>query len=349
MSKRPAGFLLTLTVAGMLLLCGCSSAEDPSGGAAPSGVAKQNAESFDGAGNTAANLLHDGIAAEYDGYVYHTDKMMRGGIWRTPSGGGESELVKKGTFHSINVSGGVIFAIGYVPDPDDDQLEVEGIVRVNIDAGGAELIKEGCFDELILYDNYLYYADLIEGGLYRVKTDGSDEKLMLEDVYENFAVVDGSIYVLTDNDNYDSCIYKLPLSGGKPELIFERTFGNYIDVALGGIYFISSDETTKNTFKYDVSAKKSQVSFDIWVNYLNTDGEFLYYFWNGVRMDNTDAGIYRSNADGSGRTLLLQIEECYSINIAGNLLFFHTNDDQRRLSVMNLDGTGLRFLPQAQD
>jgi len=349
MTKKQTGLLLPLLIAAMLLFSGCTAAREPSASPASSGVADQSAV-FDGAGNTPANLLHDGVAAEYDGYVYHTDKMMAGSIWRTPAGGGDSELIKQGTFHSLNISGGVIFAVGYLPNPENDLLEIEGIVRMNTDGSDAQMIKEGYFDSLTLYDNYLYYIDPCEGCLYRMKTDGSDEKQLLEGLYGNYAVTDGVIYALAELDeSYNDNIYKLPLSGGTPELIFQRTFGNYIDVALGGIFFIPAGDTEGNTYRYDIGTGQSEVFCEGWIDYVNTDGEYLYYFWSGVRMDNADAGVYRINSDGSNSILLLQIEECYSINIAGDMIFFHTNDDERRLSVMNTDGSGLKFLPQAED
>jgi hypothetical protein len=86
-----------------------------------------------------------------------------------------------------------------------------------------------------------------------------------------------------------------------------------------------------------------------WMDYVNTDGEYLYYFWSGVRQDNADSGLYRTRADGSEDVLILQTEELFSPNIAGGKIFWHNNDDQRRLTVMNLDGSEMTFVEQAHN
>lgn len=305
---------------------------------------------LEGPGNTSANLLHDGIAAEYDGSIYYVDKMMAGSIWKMPVGGGESTLIAKGTFHDLNVNGGVIFAVGNIPNADTG-LSTYGIFIIPIDGGDIIVVKEGDFEELILYDEYLYFADIIDGGLYRMKYDGSDEKLLLEDIYGDYAIVDGALYLYASlGEDYTTNVYKMPLDGSAaPKILVEDTFGGAMDISLGDIFYISRDDETGSMYRYKTDTGQISVFLSEWVDDINTDGQYLYYFWTGNRQDNADSGIYRVNPDGSGAEMILLAESLFSINIAGDKMFWHNNDDSRRLTVMNLDGTDAVFVEQASE
>lgn len=303
--------------------------------------------SLSGMGNTPSNLLEDGVAAEYDGYIYHTDKMMFGNLWRTPVGGGESELLQEGRFNCINCSGGVIFSLGSVLDPETG-FNIDGIYRMNLDGSGLTLIKEGWFEELILYDEYLYYSDFVEGELKRVKYDGSDETLFFDNFYYDFVIIGGSLYVCAElGEEYVENVYRMPLDGsGEPEKVISDIFGGGIYAANECIYFIARDNSS-NTYQYNTETGETSVFLEKWVYSVNTDGDYLYYWWTGVRMDRSDCGFWRVRPDGSEDQLIMQAETFFAPNIAGGKVFWHNNDDERRLSVMNLDGTDLAFVEQA--
>jgi hypothetical protein len=302
-----------------------------------------------GLGNTPSNILNGGIAVEYDGYIYHTDRMMWGNIWRTPAGGGESELIQSGTFHDLNVSGGVIFAVGSVMDQDTG-LNKDGIYRMNVDGSGLILVKEGYFEQLALNDDYLYFMDTMDCGLYRMKYDGGDVTFLLENVYSDFIIIDDALYVCAElGGTYDMNVYKLPLDGSaEPEAVIFGIFGGGIDAVGKSIYFEGGNNTS-NTYRYDTVTGETDIFLPKWISQMNTDGENIYYYWNGVRMDNADCGLYRINPDGSGEQLVMQAETFFGLNIAGGKMFWHNNDEQRRLTMMNLDATDIAFVEQAPD
>jgi len=297
-------------------------------------------------GNTNSNLLQDGIAAEYDGYIYHADRMMQGNLWRTPVGGGESELIQKGKFSCINVSDGVIFALGAVYDQETG-FYVDGIYRMNLDGSDLEMIKEGWFEQLILYDEYLYYSDFVDGELRRIKYDGSDETLFLDNFYYDFVIIGGSLYVCAElGEEYVENVYRMPLDGsGEPEIVISDIFGGGIDAANETIYFTARDNTS-NTYQYDPATGETSVFLEKWIYWVNTDGDYLYYWWTGLRQDKSDCGFYRVRPDGSEDQLIMQADEFYGTNIAGGKVYWHNNDEERRLCVMNLDGTDLTFVEQ---
>ncbi|SHE58647.1 DUF5050 domain-containing protein [Alkalibacter saccharofermentans] len=301
-----------------------------------------------GTGNTPANLLHDGMAAEYEGYIYHIDKMINGNLWRTSIDTGESELLLKGMLHDINVNGGAVFTLGSIPDPNDEMLSLYGLFRINMDGSNLTIIKEGSFEELILKDDYLYFTEIIDGGLYKIRYDGSEEKKLLDDIYDNVAIIDENIYLMSDLDEeYVMNIYKLDLEGrGQPEKVINDVFGGTFDVVGNEIFYIARDNTS-NIYRYDTLTGEKELFLSKWVDYLNTDGEHLYYFWSGRRQDNSDSGVYKSSLDGSGEEMIMPADVFFSLNIAGGKMFWHNNDDERRISVMNLDGSNIGFIEQA--
>lgn len=307
-----------------------------------------------GPGNTAANLLHSGIAATgNDGYIYHVDAMLAGNLWRTPTEGGAGQLLLKGRLHDLNVMGDVVFAIGEIARLGDSSSTVSGIIAVRTDGSAVGVVKEGYFEELIAYDQYLYYADVIEGGLYRMRYDGSECTLLLADIYDHYAIVDGMLYLKASLDEqYIGSIYRMPPDGSAaPERIVNETFGGAFDVMDGCICFIDRESATQCMYLYDTRTGETRFFIDRWADSLNGEGSSLYYFWYGVRQDRSDMGLYRANADGSGATLLLSANSAYDINIAGGRMFWHTNDEQRRLSFVDIGGSGddVQFVPMAQD
>ena len=303
---------------------------------------------LEGPGNTPANLLHGGLAAEYDGYIYYVDEMYAGNLWRMPVGGGESELLIKGTFHDINVNGGYIFTIGDIINTETG-LYSSGIYMISIDGSTVNAVKEGYFEELILYDEYLYFADVVEGGLYRMKYDGSGEELLAENIYSDFAVVNDNIYIYASlGEEYMTNIYKMPLDGSsEPEMIVTDTFGGSMDVAMGRIFYILRDNNLNGMYNYNTATSETNVFVDTWLDDINSDGEYLYYYWSGVRQDNSDQGVYRMNPDGTGAEMILNVDYAFDLNIAGGKIFWFAYDEQRRITIMNLDGTGAEFLEQA--
>ena len=302
-----------------------------------------------GEGNTPSNLLLGGLVTEFDGYIYHVDSMMWGNIMKTPLGGGSGELLQTGRFNDLNVSGGVIFALGSAVDPQTGST-ADGIYRMYTDGSGVELVKEGYFSQLVLYDKTLYYTDDTEGKLFRIQYDGSGEALLSEGRVDDFTIIGGVLYLYAELDEeYEMNVYKMPLDGStRPEMIVQDTFGGAIYAANGYIFYIPRADTESNMWAYNTATGEAAVFMTEWMDDVNTDGEYLYYTWTGRRADRSDQGLYRCSLDGSGAQMLLQGESIFDPNIAGGKIYWSNNDEQRRLNVMNLDGTNQTFVEQAR-
>ncbi|MBF7097423.1 DUF5050 domain-containing protein [Alkalibacter mobilis] len=355
MKRQKGSLLLIVLLIFVLFLGGCGSdggsVEDGDGQTSQGNDSNDSNGAeiivLEGAGNSPSNLLHQGMAIEYEGHVYHVDKMFEGSIWKTSMESGESQLLLEGTLHHLNVNGGLLFAVGSVA-AGSDGLGTDGIFMSNIDGSGFTVLKEGYFGLLILQDEYLYFTDVVEGGLYRMKYDGSEETLILENIYDNVAIFNDHIYVMADLDEqYVSNIYELFLDGsGEPVMIVNDVFGGTFDVVENELFYILRDNMG-DMHRYDTEKKTERLFLDTWVDNLNGQGTDLYYFWSGVRKDNTDKGLYYFNDETGEKEMILAAESIFDINMAGGKIYWHDNDAQRRISVMNIDGTDREYVEQA--
>lgn len=296
---------------------------------------------FEGPGNSPSNLLAYGMAVEDEGYLYHIDKMMEGSIWKTSMADGSSELLLKGQYSFLNISGSHLFVFG---------LDEGGILDLNLDSKKTVMLKEGFFGGLVLQDEWLYYAGSSDGGLYRMKYDGSEDTLIQEGIFDEYVIDGETIYFLTsDYDEDGSYIYKIPLEGGTPEKCTPRTFGGFFTAAEGYIYYEPAEDGTFKFKRVRADGTDESVLLEKSISSPNVSGGWLYYYTGGRAQDKSDLGFYRIKLDGTEDTLLLQGVVGFDFNVAGDKVFFHTNDDMRRLTVMNLDGSEMRFLEMADN
>ena len=308
--------------------------------------------SLEGAGNLMCNLLQDGTAVYEDGMIYHSDKMMYGNLMRTDVKTDETKLLVKGTLHDINVGDGRIFAVGDVDPLNPDDFAASGIFMTKLDGSEVTLLKEGYFEELVLYDEYLYFYDVMDGNFLRMKYDGTEETLLLEGAYPQIVILKDQLYLHTslDGDDSMSYLYKMALTGGEPVKVDPvSTFGGTIHVAGSDIVYIGRSNDTQGMKKYDTETGQITDFLDTWISDIVHDEDLIYYFWSGVRMDNEDQGIYRSRPDGSEATLLKKTEFASSFNIADKYLFYITNDEKRRVTRLDLETLEESFVPLAEE
>lgn len=352
-------FMITIFIVG---LSGCKNNPETSMDSTDSNVSTASNETtttkndgdyklpdFSGTGNTSSNIINDGIAAEYEGYAYHSDKMMAGSIWRTSISTGESELIVKGTYHSINVNNGYLFMAGYEDDGEELFSGREGMFLMSLEDQEIKLIKEGDYNYMTLYNNWMYYIDDMDGGLYRIRPDGSEDTLLFEGTYDVFAIANDLIYIQTyllDSDDYDY-IYTLPLEGGTPKKMMEDSiWGGNFHMGDDYIYYLTR-ENSSDYYKVDLYGNNKTSSFDFNTSYINVSENYIYYYLSSGNDEMPEKGVYRMNRDGSNNQLFYAGSDIFSINVAGGYVFWHTNDDQRRLTMMSEEGGEPIYATQA--
>ena len=305
--------------------------------------------SLEGFGNTMSNIINDGMAVFEAPYLYHMDSMITGNILRTNLETKESEVLVEGQFSFLNYGDGTLFFAGsYYPEEATESSY--GIFRMDANGENLQLIQKGYITDLLLYEEYLYFFNSDQGGLFRLKYDGTEETMLVKDVYEGYALVNDMIYLNNYLDGAsESYVYKLPLTGGTPEKVDEQdTFGTYLFPAKGFILYEPRVDGSRGMTRFNTeNGQFSQL--DKAISGVTEAEDIIYYYWSGRRQDNADQGIYKSRADGSEEELLLQVEIAFSLNYVNGKLYYHNNDEKRRISVLDPVTLEQSFLPLMEE
>jgi len=305
--------------------------------------------SLEGFGNTMSNIKNDGMAVFEAPYLYHMDQMITGNILRTNLETKESEVLVEGQFSFLNYGDGTLFFAGsYYPEEATESSY--GIFKMDANGENLQLIQKGYITDLLLYEEYLYFFNSDQGGLFRLKYDGTEETMLVKDVYEGYALVNDMIYLNNYLDGAsESYVYKLPLTGGTPEKVDEQdTFGTYLFPAKGFILYEPRVDGSRGMTRFNTeNGQFSQL--DKAISDVIEAEDLIYYFWSGRRQDNADQGIYKSRADGSEEELILQVEIAFSLNYVNGKLYYHNNDEKRRISVLDPVTLEQSFLPLMEE
>lgn len=305
--------------------------------------------SLEGFGNTMSNIINDGMAVFEAPYLYHMDSMITGNILRTNLEAKESEVLVEGQFSFLNYGDGTLFFAGsYYPEEATESSY--GIFRMDTDGENLMLLQKGYITDLLLYDEYLYFFNSDEGGLFRLKYDGTEETLLVKDVYEGYALVNDMIYLNNYLDGAsESYVYKLPLTGGIPEKVDEQdTFGTDLFPTKGSILYEPRVNGSRSLTRYNTeNGQFSQL--DKAISGVTEAEDIIYYYWSGRRQDKADQGIYKSKPDGTEEELILQVQNAFSLNYVNGKLYYHTNDEKRRISVLDPVTLEQSFLPLMEE
>jgi hypothetical protein len=128
----------------------------------------------------------------------------------------------------------------------------------------------------------------------------------------------------------------------------QDTFGTYLFPAKGFILYEPRVDGSRGMTRFNTeNGQFSQL--DKAISDVTEAEDLIYYFWSGRRQDNADQGIYKSRADGSEEELLLQVEIAFSLNYVNGKLYYHTNDEKRRISVLDPMTLEQSFLPLMEE
>ncbi|WP_456277595.1 S-layer homology domain-containing protein [Bacillus sp. AK128] len=154
------------------------------------------------------------------------------------------------------------------------------------------------------------YDSTYRGKLYRVKKDGSDRQLVLDEQLTAFTIIDSKIYfskfgnLLEDGefDYSEKVIARMNLNGSNKEILYSNIFAESMSFFDGYIYFAAYDfqnyELNLNRFNIEslttpelLTTESYGVDFKVFSNgiyFLNSDYEIMYMAHNGTQLAKTD-------------------------------------------------------------
>lgn len=156
----------------------------------------------------------------------------------------------------------------------------------------------------------IYYTkDFVQGPIYSMNLDGSGEKQLTQMRAHSFSIDGGSIYFYaTDAGTAPGLVRYNIASGEETTVVFPFFSHNYL-VFEGYAYYVN-DGTYRSIHRVNLA---NQAVEDLWLEIgdytvsLNISDGMLYIL--------TSSGIYKSNPDGSGRTLVYEADESLQTGI----------------------------------
>lgn len=244
----------------------------------------------------------------YDGWLYYLNHSDSGREYRikgnekekvisvakvTPLASNESEILVAGSTNSNRISGGYFVRAG-------DNLifagmseNMEGIYRRSLSGSDAtsQQISQDQARNLNVWKDWIYYINESDySGIYRMRADGSEPQIVLDQSVGNLVIFGNWMYFLNHNDSQR--IYKAKVDGS--ELMKVSDSEGLFSFSLEGewLVYASSQGQTMVKVKLDGSGEQIVTSFSS--TYLTSDNGWIYY-----GDDNTRVALSRVRVDGS--------------------------------------------------
>jgi len=270
------------------------------------------------AGNTAANLNNGGLAAAQGNWVYAVIKS--GELVKINKATGEiTELYWGGSgVQYVNVVGEWVY-----------YLYGGTIYKIRIDGSDPQRVfhAKEYVDFMLVREGYIYYAATIsagvDGGIYRLKTDGTGLKKICDGDCLCINVTGNFIYYIKK-----SVLYRVNADGTNNMPLPGQVYYDYIDVQNDAIYFI---DYMKNLYKTDLKSNSEQFLAKS-VMYINVSGSWIYYL-------DENYVLCKMKTDGSQQSVVGAGTEMSLIYVVGDRIVYLLPNNIG-IYESRLDGTG---------
>jgi len=251
---------------------------------------------------------------------------------------------------NIRNSGHVAYADGwvYISEPRYGHR----LDRMREDGSGRVTLREGACENINVLDGWVYYNVPDWGGksgIYRMKTDGSENNILLEDAWVNrMLVADDWIYFSRYGGRGGDLICRLSIDGEQLEAynIGTRDHGHLSDVSNGWIYYTSADDGEWSLFRIRIDGQGQPEHLSAitsprfsMVTYAIAD-DWVYY----VSMDGTQ--LEKSRMNGEDHSVIFKFEyqpsDVEAIHIIDDWIYMNYRLSARNFELvkMRLDGSG---------
>lgn len=231
-------------------------------------------------GNTPANIVNKGIAAENGDWIYYRNGADGGSLYKIRMDGTDKMKLNSEISIYINVAGGWVY---YRNISEGDKF---CICRVRTDGTGRETIYEDLnAGELFVYGDWIYFFALDSGKMYRMRLDGTE-----------VAEYDRSLIIktLTDVDGWSYVNSKDGLGKVRPDGTgWELLTGDKVNClnAAGGWVYYSNASDGGSVYKIRTDGTERTKLNDRSSKFINIAGDWIYY---GI-----EGSLYRMKTDGS--------------------------------------------------
>lgn len=287
-------------------------------------------------GNTNGNLNNLGFTVKKGSWVYYKgyNQGAEDGIYKTK--GNKKEKVTEDYSIYLNASGNYIYFI---------DAEESDIVRMKKNGEDRETIVEDVdIEKITIIDNWIYYFD--GSDFCKIKTNGKDQRVLLEKSIENYEIVGNWIYYSYKNDG-KYVIAKVKINGADNTKI-DTDAGKAFIVKENNIYYINENydydnyEYSYELYKMKTNGKKKEKIADISgavnvdnINFYNN--EIYYTKENEERV----LSIYKIKLNGKNETKVVDIEGyTTNINIHDDWIYYPDRNNDGDVQIFKIKTNG---------
>lgn len=271
--------------------------------------------------NSFNNINNDGLVTSDDKWIYYTNHDDGDKLYKLSMDTNKKIKLNNTFSYNLNVIDNYIYYTDGIPG---------NVYRLNLDNGKADCIISIMANNLALTDKYVIYRKVMEAGLeglYRANLDGSDEKLLANNVACYTLDTEWIYYANKEDENK---LYKINFDGKNNTKITDDQALN-IATKDGYIYYSNICDGEKlYRVKNDGTARQELLE-DRCFN-INLYGNYIYY-----TNQDENGKLYRAKLNNSERTLIANREKCVSINISKGYMTYRTLSDENGWKVMKLD------------
>jgi hypothetical protein len=191
---------------------------------------------------------------------------------------------------------------------------------------------------LVAYDSasiYFVNLDTSAAGLYSMKFDGSDLKMLAYSPIAYLSVNDGWIFFSRPTGNEATAgIFKIRTDGSGEQRI-SKDNGAYINVVGNWIYYIDWSREA-NICKMKIDGSERQILYKGNFECLTSDGHWLFFKKIGL-----DSGLLRGSIDGEGIKKLIS-DKVWKPMAFGNQIVFRDDSKKHKIYSITSDGLNVR-------
>jgi hypothetical protein len=303
----------------------------------------------DAEGNTAGNMANGGMIVVSGDWVYCSDKYKyvghETGIYKTRTGGGDNTLLTIGEgARNLSVLGNWIYFIK--EDSVQGGFKQDFLFRIRIDGTEETKLFEESVSDFYVVGDWIYFnsKEFNNNGLHKMKTDGTEATRLVgdnaanrSDVYNITVIGDWVYYCRGAAGVQFGDLYKIKVDGTE-QTEMKRRITQFVIV--GDWIYYSPQGILSDIGIYKMltdGTEDTKIIGECLVFYLNTDGEWLYFYEQAKDPGNDFMVIYsydelygrlhKLSLDGAEDIVLSEDETwSYNINIVGDWIYFYVTD-----------------------
>lgn len=304
-----------------------------------------------GTGNTATNIsIGNGTVLYKNGWLYYSSIH---GLYRTNDDFKTLHKILNVPAYSINVLNDWIYYL----EPKSDSTQTRDMITFiygdrkqnemkKIRGDGTEEQSLGIENiaKMLVVDEWIYYLPWDTYQLYRIRLDGSEKSLVINERTTLPVFDKGKMYCAIRGNQPG--IFKMEMDGTIVQQLNDvHTFA--YDIYEGCLYYSKMDESYK-LYRLDLNSMQEEAFGDINTSsFIIQDGYLYYVAYQGSDVD--DAGVYRYNLSTNEEEVLWS-ERTEMFNIAGEWVYLRDNDFELPLVYeipfrLRLDGSGMMLTP----